>query len=80
MVDYLTLLVTKGETVTVTSQIAGVASHPEDDLILATALDGRADYLVTGDAQLQKLKRFRGVVIISPREFLVVLTTPLLPE
>jgi putative PIN family toxin of toxin-antitoxin system len=71
---YLALLVTRSEIVTVTSQITGVASHPEDDLILATALDGRADYLVTGDAQLQKLKTFRGVAIVSPREFLTMLT------
>jgi len=75
IVRYLVLLVTKGEVVTVTSQVAGVASHPEDDLILATAVDGHADYLVTGDAQLQKLKTFRGVAIVSPREFLTVLAS-----
>ena len=32
-----------------TAEVHGVATHPEDDLILATALSGQANYLVTGD-------------------------------
>lgn len=35
------------EPVTVT--VAGDASHAQDDVVLATALSARADYLVTGD-------------------------------
>jgi putative PIN family toxin of toxin-antitoxin system len=31
----------------------GVATHPEDDLVLATALSADCSYLVTGDRQLQ---------------------------
>jgi putative PIN family toxin of toxin-antitoxin system len=51
--------------------IAGVATHPEDDLILATALSGRAHYLVTRDEKLQeKVKEYKGVFIISPLVFL----------
>jgi putative PIN family toxin of toxin-antitoxin system len=57
----------------VTIEVHGVASHPKDDLVLATAVSGRADYLVTGDSQLQKLKRYKGVSIVSPREFLDIL-------
>jgi putative PIN family toxin of toxin-antitoxin system len=51
--------------------VAGVATHPEDDLILATALNGRAHYLVTRDEKLQaKVKQYKGVVIVSPPVFL----------
>ena len=51
--------------------IAGVATHPEDDLILATALSGRAHYLVTRDEKLQeKVQEYKGVSIISPLVFL----------
>jgi putative PIN family toxin of toxin-antitoxin system len=57
----------------VTVEVHGVASHPEDDLVLATAVSARADYLVTGDSQSQKLKTYEGVTIISPREFLDIL-------
>lgn len=48
--------------------------------MLATALSGQAAYLVTGDAQLQRLEAYEGITILSPREFLDVLTNPPLPE
>lgn len=52
----------------------GVATHPEDDLILATAVSGQADYLVTGDSKLQALGAYQEVVILSPRDFLDAIT------
>lgn len=63
----------KAESTAITITLSGVASHPEDDLILATAVSGSAGYLVTGDRQLQRLRSFQGVVIISPAEFLAEL-------
>jgi len=55
--------------------VAGVATHPEDDLILATSLSARADNLVTGDLKLRRLGRIGGVRIVSPREFLDLIGT-----
>ena len=57
----------------ISRDVHGAASHPEDDLILATAVSGKADYLVTGDRQLLKLGTYEGVKIVSPREFLSLL-------
>ncbi len=54
----------------VTVEVHGVATHPEDDLVLATAVSAQAGHLVTGDSQLQKLAAYQGVTIVSPREFL----------
>lgn len=54
-------------------RVHGVATHPEDDLILATAVSGGADYLVTGDTKLQALGQYQDVTILSPREFLQVI-------
>ena len=59
--------------VTITVEVNGVATHPEDDVVLATAVSGNADYLVTGDLKLQKLGSYEGVRILSPREFLNLL-------
>ena len=56
-----------------TASVSGVATHAEDDLILATALSASADYLVTGDTKLQALGSYRGVQIVSPRTFLELL-------
>jgi predicted nucleic acid-binding protein len=44
-----------------------------DDVVLATALAGKADVIVTGDDDLLVLKEFRGIRILSPRQFLQLL-------
>ena len=67
--DYLRYLVDTSEIVEVTDVVTGVASHREDDRILATAVLGEVEFLVTGDKQLLALNEYRGVRIITPREF-----------
>jgi putative PIN family toxin of toxin-antitoxin system len=59
--------------VSLSTIVSGVATHPEDDLVLAAAASAGADYLVTGDRGLQVLDRFRDVAIISPRAFQTIL-------
>jgi predicted nucleic acid-binding protein len=58
----------------ITVEVRGIATHPEDDLILATAVSAQVDYLVSGDEKLQKLRAYEGVAIVSPREFRHLLT------
>jgi uncharacterized protein len=53
--------------------VRGVAEDEEDDLVLATAVAGGADFLVTGDRYLQALGQYQNVVILSPRQFLKVM-------
>lgn len=50
-------------------KIAGICRDADDDNVLACALAAKAAYLVTGDADLLALKNFRGVKIITPRDF-----------
>lgn len=50
--------------------VHGIAEDDEDDLVLATAVAARADYLVTGDKYLLRIGEFRGIPIVSPRDFL----------
>lgn len=50
-----------------------VCRDPDDDLVLATALAGRADFIVTGDDDLLVLKTFSGIRILSPRQVLEIL-------
>jgi uncharacterized protein len=66
----IALLRAEAAIVPLTIAVRGVATHPEDDLVVATVLSARADYLVTGDRQLRALSPFRGVVVFTPREFL----------
>ena len=50
-----------------------VCRDKDDDVVLATAVAGKADLIVTGDADLLVLKKFRGIRILSPRQFLELL-------
>ncbi|MGA2468410.1 MAG: putative toxin-antitoxin system toxin component, PIN family [Thermodesulfobacteriota bacterium] len=59
------------EVVEVSSHI-DVISHPdEDNRVLECAVDGRADFIVTGDTRhILPLKEYRGIKILSPSEFI----------
>lgn len=63
----------RGDWTLAIAAVTGVASHPEDDVVLAIAVSAAADYLVTGDRQLQRLSSYQGVKIVSPRDFLTLL-------
>ena len=69
----IALLRGRCELVTPDSAIRGVAENEEDDPVLATAVAGYADALVTGDRALRALDPFEGVAIKSPRAFLALL-------
>jgi putative PIN family toxin of toxin-antitoxin system len=50
-----------------------VCRDKDDDVVLVTALAGKADVIVTGDDDLLMLNEFRGIRILSPRRFLELL-------
>jgi len=52
--------------------VHGVASDPDDDKFLACAVEGGADYLVTGDHGLLALGEYEGVQIVSPTAFVQI--------
>ena len=52
---------------------ARVCRDKNDDMVLAPALAGKADLIVTGDDDLLVLKKFRDIRIVSPRQFLELL-------
>ncbi len=50
---------------------------PNYDMFLEVAVNGHADYLVSGDADLLALHPFRGIPILSPADLLAaVAATP----
>jgi putative PIN family toxin of toxin-antitoxin system len=53
--------------------IVAISRDPADDYLLAYALVGRADYLVTGDDDLLSLCEVTKLRIVRPSEFLKVL-------
>lgn len=57
-----------------TGRVKGVCRDPEDDAVLSAALEGRADVIVTGDADLLTLEEHDGIPIVTPRAFLDLIT------
>jgi len=61
--------------VVITDDVYDIATHIEDDLVLATAVSAKADYLVTGDGPLlRKVGGFyRSIKLITPQKFIQIL-------
>lgn len=47
-----------------------ITADPADDHVLACAVAGRADVIVSGDHHLLDLKQYRGIPVIAVAEFL----------
>ncbi len=47
-----------------------VVRDKSDNKVIECALDGMADYIVTGDPDLLALKEFRNIKIVTADEFL----------
>lgn len=53
-----------------------VCRDPDDDWVLATAVTGEAEVIVTGDDDLLTLGEHEGIVILTPRAFIGKLPSP----
>lgn len=46
-----------------------IKEDPADDMFLACAMEGKADFIVSRDPHLRNLKRFQGIEIVDVRSF-----------
>jgi putative PIN family toxin of toxin-antitoxin system len=63
-----TALITSGELLA-----EPVSGDPADDMIIACALEGRADFIISGDHHLTDLKNYQGIKIVAPASFLALI-------
>lgn len=47
-----------------------IAEDPSDDRYLECAIEGEAEYIVSGDQHLLELAEYQGISIVTPRVFL----------
>src|ERR1700738_5375574 len=66
--DWLSELLAAAELVTIIERITA-CRDPKDDKFLELAVNGRADMIVSGDADLLALNPFRGIPIVTPAAF-----------
>ena len=65
---FIARLVMESEIVVVSKRIVA-CRDPKDDKLLEVAINGSATCIVTGDDDLLVLNPFRGIPILTPRDF-----------
>ena len=70
LADYLGFL----RMVSIPKLLRAVPRDPDDNMVLECAIEGKAQYIVTGDKDLLVLKTFRGIEIVRASDFLKILT------
>ena len=56
----------------VTKQMNLISDDPDDDKFLECAVSGKADYIVSGDNHLLKLREYAGIKILKSSQFLSI--------
>jgi len=66
MIDYKNY----ARTITITSNVELIKQDPTDNIFLECAIDGNADYIISGDHHHLELKNFKNIHIVTAVEFL----------
>ena len=56
-------------------ELSVIREDPDDDRYLECAVEGQAEYIVSGDRHLLALGSYRHISIVPPRAFLAVVPT-----
>ena len=60
--------------VKIKSNFKVIKEDSKDDIVLNTAYDGKAEYIVSGDHHLQNLKMSKGIKIVNPKQMMKITT------
>lgn len=71
--DWASLIAEMAVLVALTLKLDVVKEDKDDNKFIEAAIEGDADYIVSQDKHLLKLKEFNGIKIINPEEFLEML-------
>ena len=52
------------------TKITAIKDDPDDNKILECAIDGHADYIISGDKHLLTLEEYEGIIILNAKKFL----------
>ena len=67
---FLSVLARNATVIKLARTFNAIPEDPDDDVVLGTTLVGRASHIVTGDAHLLKLARYRGIRVVTVGETL----------
>lgn len=56
------------ELISSTTAVKNVCQDPDDDKFLSCALSASADFVVSGDKDLNKIKQYKNIKIVTPQK------------
>jgi hypothetical protein len=73
--NILAALLSQAEVTPGQIHLPGVTRDPKDDAVVACAVEGEADYIISGDQDLLVLGECQGCQVVAPRQFLDILNS-----
>lgn len=70
---WISLIIQNSYIIEPKEKISIIKDDPKDDIFIETAIAGKADYIVSKDNHLLKVKEFRRIKIVTPEEFLKII-------
>jgi len=71
---FISILLRKATIVSADCGFKVILEDPDDDTVLSTALNGKADYIVSGDWHLLSLKKFEKIEVLKVNQMLEILS------
>lgn len=71
--EFLAGLVDRTLVVIPTETINVVTADPDDNRVLEAAVEGEADYVVSGDRHLLDVGEYSGIPVVTPARFVAIL-------
>lgn len=71
---FISILLRKATIVPADCSFKVILEDPDDDIVLSTALNGKADYIVSGDKHLLSLKKFEKIEVLKVNQMLEILS------
>ena len=72
---FVALIASLSEMVDIPDQVPRLVRDPKDDYLIACALAGKADFLISGDKDMLDLKTVKTAKMITAKQLLEILAT-----
>ena len=70
---FISLLLRKSTVISVIGNLEVILKDPDDNIVLLTALNGKAGFIVSGDKHLLTLRKYEGIEIVTISQMLEIL-------
>ena len=71
--DLLRTITSLGKLIDSKTRLSIVKEHSSDNKFVECAIDGKAEFIVSYDKHLLKLKEYKGIKILNPTKFMRIL-------